>query len=87
MSGAFVGKHQGEITNLARNTETVEQAEHPLHRIMHIETGNDTITITTTDLHLPQRIGKALHHAYKGDLAVNHDSDGYFVRCRWSRDG
>ena len=86
LSGGFVNVHKDEILNLVRNTETVEQAEHPLHRIMHTDDRDDQITVTTTDLHLPRRIGVALHHAYKGDFEVDYEPKGYFVRCRWRRD-
>ena len=43
----------------------------------------DTI-ITTTDIHLPRRIGQALHSAYKGSLDVHYDEEGYFIRVHWS---
>lgn len=86
IGGTFIGDHKDEILNLARNTENLEKTEHPLNRIMHIADGPDAITVTTTDLHLPRRIGEALQHAYQGDFEFDYDREGYFIRCRWHRD-
>ena len=85
IAGDFALDHKAEILSLVRNTETCEKGEHPLHRIMHIDDRlSDVITITTTDLHLPRRIGEALHHAYHGHFEFGYD--GYYIRCRWRRE-
>ena len=85
LSGEFLALHKEEIINLARNQEEIEQAEQPLHRIMSIEDRQDHVVITTTVIHLPRRIGQALHSAYKGSWDVHYDEEGYFIRVRWSR--
>jgi NMD protein affecting ribosome stability and mRNA decay len=85
--GGFARAHKEEILNLARHHEQEAKAEHPLHRIMKIEEGVEGVVISTTDLHLPRRIGDALHHAYKGQLDVHYDEEGYFVRVTWTREG
>ncbi len=85
ISGSFLREHREEILHLARNTETTEKAEHPLHRIINIADGDDAVTVTTTDIHLPRRIGEALHHAYEGRFDFDYDEEGYFIRCRWHR--
>lgn len=36
--------------------------------------------------HLPRRIADALHHAYKGELDIHYDEEGYFVRVNWKRE-
>jgi hypothetical protein len=41
--------------------------------------------ISTTDTHLPRRIGESLHHAYQGALGVHYDEGEQFVRVIWSR--
>lgn len=86
LSGGFIKGHRREILNLARNTEDVEKAEHPLHRIMEIEQRGNEIEVTTTDIHLPRRIGQALHDAYKGELDFHYDAEGYFIRVNWRRE-
>jgi hypothetical protein len=45
----------------------------------------DKLVITTTDVHLPRRIGTAVHHAFHGDLKLHFDEDDYFVRVDWTR--
>jgi hypothetical protein len=86
LSGRFLADHQQEILNLARNEEATEKAEYPLHRIMDIEARTDGILITTTDIHLPRRIGEALHHAYRGDLEVHSVDEDRSLRVHWQRE-
>jgi hypothetical protein len=71
-----------EIISIARNAEAVEQAEHPLNRIMSIEETEAGLVISTTDIHLPRRIASALKRALRGELDVHFDA-AYFVRIDW----
>lgn len=86
IQGRFVAAHRQEILNLAKNTEEAEQAQHPLNRIMDIEDIDDGLRVTTTDIHLPRRIGEALDSAWKGALDMHYDEEGYFIRLVWRRD-
>lgn len=86
LSGSFLRQHRREIMNLARNQEEQEKSERPLHRIMAIEDGQDVVLIKTTDIHLPRRIGQAVHNAYEGDLDYRYNEDSYFIRVNWRRD-
>jgi len=85
ITGDFLKKHREELISLARHEERNENEEHPLHRIMDIQEEEDSIVITTTDIHLPRRIGQALHHSWHGDLTLDYDEEGYFIRVNWSR--
>ena len=85
LSGSFYADHADEILRLVRRVEKSERAEHPLHRIMAIRQTAGAATITTTDIHLPRRIGHALEGAWDGELSTNYDEAGYFVRIRWER--
>jgi hypothetical protein len=85
LSGGFLALHKQELIQLVRNQEGLETAEHPLHRIMSIQDREDEVVVTTTDIHLPRRIGQALHSAYKGSLDVHYDEEGYFIRAHWAR--
>ena len=86
MSGEFVGAHRDEILRRVRNVAEAESNRHPLHRIMAIETrGSDTV-VTTTDVHLPHRIGHALKDAWEGEMTTHYDLEGYFARIGWHRD-
>lgn len=85
LSGAFFKAHRDEILSLVRHTQEGQYAEHPLSRIIDIVESGDTAVVTTTDIHLPRRVGHALEHAYKGELDVHYNEGEYFVRVRWSR--
>ena len=86
LNGPFVHKHKEEILRLARHNEELEKQEHPLNRIMEIEERDEEIVISTTDIHLPRRIGEAMHHAYHGQLDFRYDEDSYFIRVDWTRE-
>jgi len=86
LRGDFLRRHKAEILNLARNQEKLENGEHPLHRIIAVEERDREIGITTTDIHLPRRIGQALNNAYEGSLDFTYDKEGHFIRVTWSRD-
>lgn len=86
LKGAFALSHKDELLQLARHHEEREKEEHPMHRIMKVEEHADGMVISTTDLHLPRRIGDAVHHAYKGRLDTHYDEGGYFMRVKWTRE-
>lgn len=86
LTGGFVKEHKDEILHLARNQEELEKGEHPLHRIMDIEEEPGRIVVSTTDIHLPRRIGEALHKAYEGELDFRYEEEAYFLRVNWTRE-
>jgi hypothetical protein len=86
IEGAFLSDHRDEIINLVRNVETLENGDHPLHRILELAEEGDTVTITTTDIHLPRRIGESLHRAYQGEFDYHYEPNEHVIRGRWSRD-
>jgi hypothetical protein len=85
LSGDYIENHREEILNLARNVERLENGEHPLHRIIEIQARESDILITTTDIHLPRRIGQALFDAWEGNLNMHYDDEGYIIRVEWKR--
>jgi hypothetical protein len=86
IAGAFSKAHHAEILALVRNIQEEQNAEHPLSRVMDIVEFGDKTVVTTTDIHLPRRIGHALEHAFKGKLDVHYNEEEYFVRVQWRRD-
>jgi hypothetical protein len=52
---------------------------------MHIDSGPDEAVVTTTDIHLPQRIAEALHHSFQGEFELNYGRDEYTVHAKWQR--
>lgn len=85
LRGDFLREHEEEIWNLVRNLEEAERSEHPFNRIMAIEELDDGYLITTTDIHLPRRIGEEVHRAYAGSLEYHYLLDGDEIRVEWSR--
>lgn len=74
-----------QILRRIRNIENDERAEHPLHRIMAVETRDEATVVTTTDVHLPHRFGHAIKDAWGGELDTHYDADGYFARIVWQQ--
>lgn len=84
ISGPFYEEHRGEIMHMIKNLERSESEEHPLERIMGIDSEDGKTTVTTTGIHLPRRLGDALKHAYQGDLDISYDAENY-IRVSWHR--
>ena len=86
LSGNFMKQHTQEILGLLHHEADGENLEHPLNRIIAIREGTDQMVVTTTDIHLPNRLGHALERAFKGHSDVHFDQEGYFARAKWHRD-
>jgi len=84
LRGPLAADRRASLVGLARHEEQAEKEEHPLNRIISIEEEAGGIVISTTDIHLPRRIGEAVTRAFKGALAAEFEKDGYFVRVDWS---
>jgi NMD protein affecting ribosome stability and mRNA decay len=85
LHGAFALAHKDEIVGLVRNEEAAESNEHPMNRIMAVTDTDSGIEISTTDIHLPRRLGNAVKRAFHGELELHFDEKGYFVRVDWRR--
>lgn len=83
LEGPAIAAAHDEVLALVRHVAQHEREEHPLNRILQIDDRGDRIEISTTDIHLPQRIGEAMKHAHHGALSVRYGSDDYSVRLRW----
>jgi hypothetical protein len=84
LHGIWGREQMDEIIRLARHQEDAEKREHPLNRIIGIEQEDEAIVITTTDIHLPRRIGAAAKRAFHGRLKEDFDDAGYFARVTWT---
>jgi hypothetical protein len=84
IEGPWAYEYRKEVLRTARNFAERMQAEHPLQRIMAIEESGDKVVITTTDIHLAQGIGRALHHAYHGNLVYSFSESEYQLRVTWA---
>ncbi len=86
LGGAFLAAHRDEILGLIRHQEALEKGEHPLNRILSLREIEGGLEIATADIHLPRRLGEALHRAYGGELDYRYEPERYFLRVAWSRD-
>ncbi|UCH73630.1 MAG: hypothetical protein JSU82_15010 [Rhodospirillales bacterium] len=87
LTGDFVDAHRRELLQLIRNQEAMEKGERPLHRIMAVDKTPGEIVVSTTDIHLPRRIGEAVQRAFNGKLDYRYEEEAYFLRVCWTRDG
>lgn len=85
LEGDFLKTHHDEILHLVQNFENREKSEHPLQRIMATEEQDNSLLITTTDIHLARGIGEAIHSAYQGDLDLHYNQDENLLRVHWTR--
>lgn len=85
LEGKFFEEHREEIMHLLHNEESRARSEHPLERIMEIRQEDNRTLVTTTDVHLPRRMGDALSKAYRGELQTKYAPDEYQVRVYWQR--
>jgi NMD protein affecting ribosome stability and mRNA decay len=85
LSGDFFAEHQAEIMSTVRNVESKEKAEHPLKRIMAVESVDQGVTITFTDPHLARGCGEAVQSAYKGELDFAYQDGDRLLRVSWKR--
>jgi hypothetical protein len=83
LEGPIVATHRDEILRMLRHEAAEERAEHPLHRLIAIEERPEALVVTTTDTHLPRRLGHALERAFKGRLDLHYDEQACFVRGHW----
>lgn len=89
LSGGYLKgeKQRGEILNVVKNQEQLAQAQRPLLRIMWIEQHEERIEIATTNVHLAQRLGRAVHRAHAGKLEIKYAPGARFARVYWERNG
>lgn len=66
----------------ARHDRFVQEFQHDSYKT--IEDQPEGLVLSTTDTHLPRRIGEALKHAHRGELAVRYEKDEAFVRVTWT---
>jgi hypothetical protein len=85
LQGPYVDAHADELAKLMQHVAEREGREHPLHRIMNIVHDGERITVTTTDLHLPQRMLEAVRSAHQGEGEVHYGDGDYHARAVWRR--
>jgi len=85
LSGPFVLAHHQEIVNLINHVEQAEKEGHPLERLIRIVPHDRGLTVTTTGIHLANRIGHALDSAFQGRSVYRYNDQRSQVDVDWSR--
>lgn len=85
VSGPFLRGHRESVINTIENQAARETGEHPMHRILERAYDGEDLVITTSDIHLPRRIGEALRRAYKGTLSYHYLDEDQILRATWVR--
>lgn len=86
LTGAFIKDHIQEILNLIRNESKKAQSVNPLERVMDMQSEESQMVITTTNEKLAQRIGRAIHKAYSGEIEYQFGGDTKLARVNWHRE-
>jgi hypothetical protein len=85
IGGEFYLPNRRAIMDVVQALEARVKAEHPLSRIMKIETLEDRALVHTTDFHLARQIGDALEKAYHGTLEYHYSDHDAHLDLRWTR--
>lgn len=85
-SGHYLTKHLDAILDTVKRTESRSRQKNPLGRIVEITQEQESVTITTTEDKLAQKLGREIHKAHRGDLRYQWGHDDNFVRVFWKRD-
>lgn len=86
LRGSFLQMHRDEIMRLLSNEEERAKGLNPLERIVRMTDGSGGLLVTTTNEKLAQRIGRALHKAYQGDVQYKWSADTRYLRVEWHRE-
>lgn len=86
LSGAFLNEHEEEIVNLINHENRSAMEVNPIERIMDTERRDDVMVIWTTNEKLAQRIGRAVHKAYGGEVEYKWSKGTKLARVNWNRE-
>ena len=85
LEGPYAEAHADELLHLIRHVAEREGHDHPLHRIMAVERDGGRLRVTTTDVHLPQRMLEAVRSAHRGEGEIRYASHEYQAHAAWRR--
>jgi len=85
--GSFFPAHRDEVEGLLRAEEGRAAVDNPTGRILQWDASEPgVLTLATSTEHLAQRLGRALHKAYAGDVSYDFSHENKLARVSWSRD-
>ena len=86
VGGNFFNEHRDEIETLLRAEEERAIVDNPTGRILEWDrSATGVLTLSTSTEHLAQRLGRALHKAYAGDVTYDFSHENKLARVTWTR--
>jgi len=85
LSSPLLVPNKAQALQLIRNEEDRARSLYPLSRLADVDDRGDQIAVLTTTIALAERIGRAFHRSFKGNLRLEYLPDEQFVRVRWKR--
>jgi hypothetical protein len=82
LEGDF-GARKDELLALVERQERIERADHPLERLMRVESKPWGISIETTGIHLARRIAEALQRTWHEAIEIRYARSEDLVRVTW----
>lgn len=82
LDAAFL-PYQEEIQGLVKNEAAAEAEEHPLERVIALEPRDGGLVVTTTGVHLAQRIAHKLERRFHRDARFRYADEEQVVRVDW----
>ena len=72
-----------EVVRMIHSVEAHEKAEHPLERLMEIDDHGDSMTATTTGMHLARCIAGALRRRFHDGVKIGYPEGEGIVTVDW----
>ncbi|HEX5215662.1 MAG TPA: hypothetical protein VFV98_09380 [Vicinamibacterales bacterium] len=87
LEGEFVRAHHWELTRLLEREAERALQDNPTGRMISVPSARaDVITVAATTEHLIERLGRAIEHAYDGEIKFGFGHGNKFARAVWHRD-
>lgn len=87
LSGPFLAKHHDEVIQLLLHNEQRYRSEHPLERLMWMESNDlrGSTVIAFSGQHITRGLAQRLQDAYGGCLSGEDVTPGSMLQLHWSR--
>ncbi|MEZ5320215.1 MAG: BCAM0308 family protein [Vicinamibacterales bacterium] len=87
LGGAWLAGHRDEVERLIHNEAERASADNPMARLMSwSEPEPGVLEVTTTTVHLVERLGHAVQRAFGGTVDYGFSHANQLARATWRRD-
>jgi hypothetical protein len=85
LTGPWMKIHRREVEAVLRHEQERAMDKNPLERIMESRWEGGRLVVRTTVKKLAQRLGRAVHNAFKGELSLGLGKADAPARVRWEK--